>query len=49
MGDIGDEVHDIAMEVDVLIAGAGPSGASLGSFLGSHGMQLECALQRKVG
>ena len=28
---------DAAIEVDVLICGAGPAGASLASFLGSQG------------
>lgn len=38
MGDFGETSSENVLEVDVLIAGAGPSGASLGCFLGSHGM-----------
>lgn len=37
MGDIG-SVDTQPIDVDVLIAGAGPTGASLGCFLGSHGI-----------
>lgn len=41
MGDFNNEASlsaNTTIEVDVLIIGAGPSGASLGCFLGSHGM-----------
>lgn len=43
MGDIG-SVDTQPIEVDVLIAGAGPTGASLGCFLGSHGTPLSQSL-----
>lgn len=36
MGDYG-STESQTLDVDVLIVGAGPTGASLGSFLGSHG------------
>ncbi|KAL6702829.1 hypothetical protein ACN47E_000915 [Coniothyrium glycines] len=42
MGDFGDgETPSTTptLEVDVLVVGAGPSGASLGCFLGSHGIK----------
>ncbi|USP77339.1 hypothetical protein yc1106_04613 [Curvularia clavata] len=37
MGDIG-STSSQTLDVDVLIVGAGPTGASLGSFLGTHGI-----------
>lgn len=32
------EIHDHAVDTEVLIVGAGPAGAALACFLGSHGM-----------
>lgn len=40
MGDFGKTTNATTAEVDVLIVGAGPSGTSLGSFLGFHGMSV---------
>ena len=39
MGSMGDETaqHVPVLDLDVLIVGAGPSGASLACFLGSYG------------
>lgn len=37
MGSIGIESQTKLLDIDVLIIGAGPSGAALACFLGSHG------------
>ncbi|EOA88818.1 uncharacterized protein SETTUDRAFT_148294 [Exserohilum turcica Et28A] len=47
MGDIG-SVDTQPIEVDVLIAGAGPTGASLGCFLGSHECLREIGIEEKA-